>query len=121
MKELSEEQREYLSQRGFEMVKGNPGPDTEFPHVTLDRISHTMARSEISYHITKNMKIDTFYQCHPSLQDEGYLVPRIEGIVIGEMGLDGIRFTTEIDKPIRIFVQDAAWESVAQNLVDKWN
>jgi hypothetical protein len=113
---LTRDQEQYLKQRGFEAIAGRPEQDQEFPYVLLGPISRTMARGEIEYHISQGAMDTTAYQCHPSLQDQDYLVARVAGIVANGIVEEGKHFTTKPGTPFRVFVEDEHWQPIADRL-----
>jgi len=119
--DLALEQSQYLKERGFEVVVGEPNRKEPFPYVSLQEKQPNLLSSEITYHHAIGLSTKTMNVLHPSTRGEDELVGIIEKFVGTNMIHDGRIFHTQPGKPIKIFVIDPAWQGVADTLVTKYN
>ena len=120
MKELSLKEKQYLEERGFKIIKGSPSPNEHFPYITLREPQEWELNSEITYHASPRLTGVTYSVYHPSNRKESDLIKTIERMTAEGMTLEGKIIHTKPGKPIKVFVMDNAWMSVAKKLAEKY-
>ncbi len=121
-RKLSPEQKQYLHERGFEIIEGQPREDEPFPYVTLDKFDAEFKKPDISYNKTSSFscEITIGSVLHPLNEHEDELVEIIESAVGSDMILDGKLFYTMPGNPIKVYVINSSWNTTAQKLAAKY-
>ncbi|MFH1133122.1 MAG: hypothetical protein V1735_01395 [Nanoarchaeota archaeon] len=116
---LTPEQIQYISERGFTVIEGEPPQQEAFPYLVLREPQKFYEQGSIEYRLLQGSK--TISHGHPSGNPSDELVDVIEQAVANNIPFDGspIWFTTTPGQPIKVFVVDPTWTQVAENLVAK--
>lgn len=117
--ELTQEQTQYLKERGFISAVQRPPGDGPYPYLVLGRKSACVASSYFYKKSPCSMASD-HSDANPLNTSPDELVGILEGLVADGMFLDGRLFHTKPGEPIPIYVVDLAWVEVGQMLVDKY-
>lgn len=117
---LTTKQSEYVRNRGFEIIQREPTVADKFPYIVLSAPRFILEQSEISYKYSPSHWRATRATCHPSRQDQDFLVREIELMVGRDMDLEGELIETTPGRPIKVFIVDDAWNPIAQELVEKY-
>jgi len=118
--ELTEEQTDYLKERGFVVFNREPLRDDFFPYVVLGPLRNYLGESEIRYLYSPNYHRATFFPRHPSVNKIPLLIKEIELMVGREMDVEGSLINTRSGEPIKVFMLDPNWISVTKELVEKY-
>jgi len=118
--ELTQEQNQYLRERGFCAVEGRPTRSELFPYITLRELQEFGEESEMTYHQARYVSEGTSGFAHPLAMPMGELVNLIERTVAENMQFEGISFQTRPGQQIKVFVIDPVWKEVADALTAKY-
>ncbi|MBT3835661.1 hypothetical protein HOD05_03640 [Candidatus Woesearchaeota archaeon] len=118
MPKLTDVQRSYIQERGFEVMEGFPGND--FPYVVLGRLSPVNGDFAYCTSLSTSMS-HVLGRINPDTREFSNLVNLIEEAVGTSMPLDGsCIFTTEPERKFPIYVVDDKWNQVAEALVARY-
>ena len=118
--ELTQDQLNYLKERGFEIIQGMPVAEDKFPYVVLGFPRQILGQSEISYNYSPSHYRVTREIRHPSTHKSGLLIREIELMVGRDMELEGKVIRTTPGQPIKVFVLDRAWNLITKELTEKY-
>lgn len=121
---LTEDEQQYLNERGFEIVDDSFHPwfVDERPVLTLNSlpISEDEPENPGVKYWTNNNSGTRSDNTHPSKQSDDELIQIIEKTVASNKMWEGDFFTTEPGHKFKVYVIDQAWQGVAEKLVDKY-
>lgn len=119
MGEISEEDQQYMRERGFEIIEGHPPRSAHFPYMVLRKFGDAVSGPEIRFMEDHTGGAVTGIG-DDLIDDKDALVSEMEKIVARERRVDGKLFSTEAGKPIRVFVADPIWMDAARTFADKY-
>ena len=133
--ELTEEQRQYVRERGFEVVEGVPPKDELRPYFILGGRQKLGSFSDITFCESliygHGLPVANKRKYRRSQPLEKLIGIMEELVVKGRESGDWARainndpalakyFDTRPDNPIKVFVVDPAWKEVAEKLAEKY-
>lgn len=125
--QITPKERKYLSERGFELVKGKPGAKAPLPYASLNDPMKAKGHYPngdpyyplaIESHQSENFASTLDH--HPKNTETGRLVQIIECLVGENKELEGKILITQPGQIIRLYVADHAWDEVARQLAEKY-
>lgn len=117
---LTPQQSQYLKERGFEIVEGEPGPEEPYPYLALRGYQGWSGDPAVVYHQGEQSSSALINPAHPLEAPTDKLVGTIEHLIAASMDEDGGLFSTSPGTVIRVFVTDKSWNDVAASLSMKY-
>ena len=119
--DATEDDLEYIRQRGFEIVEADskPGREQELPYLLL--YGHEQGPvSDMVYHNTHTGGAISMGKITPELSPEIF-IDIVEQMVVSNRSLEGTLFNTQPGVPIKIVMLDDAWKLLAEQLVEHYS
>lgn len=118
---LTEDDRNYIKQRGFEPVHMSevPGEGFNLPYLLLYQ-PETGPILDIAYHTTHTGGLMPYGNVDPSMEPNAF-IDLVEQMMASSRSLEGVMINTVPGIPIKVIMLGNAWDKLVDKLVEKYS